>query len=273
MKIDNLTLETVSPLPLVPYFPHGGAEFSKELSREAARAISAQNGLAHKAVESVLRENFSRRVGEAHATVEAVRGELFADDGTFIGTAEELAAYTHFRCTDADPHRMVGQSLDVFTNPSHPRKLTAYEIFAHPRDPEDELHDLTFARNCLELISQGTATELFEHRLPKLSRRIDVDGVDQRVVTTKVSVGSFEIGEGAKRETIRLTSRQAGLLDYNLLNAEQQSVVDWLTGYNRSRGRTKELNDARANLQEILKATPAQPVVESLYLTRESASR
>lgn len=270
MKIDNLTLDSKSPLPLVPYFTYDAPGVSRRLSREVANEVCVQNGLARCAVESVLHENYKRRMAEAHDTSEAVRNSFFDQEGTFRGTPEEMSDYVRFRQIDANPYPTIGERVQLFTDPDHPQPLEAYEIFARPRSPEEDILDLSFARDCLKLISQNTATEEGAFRLPKLSRKIIDDGVDQRVVTTKVSVGTFEMKNGDNLETIRLTSRQAGLIDYSTLDPHQQEVVDSLTHYNRERGRTEELRCARAALWEILRDKPVQPVVESLYLTRET---
>lgn len=267
MKIDNLTLDTESPLPLVPYFSHDAPDVSLSLSRETAKQAYINSALARAAVESVLHENYKRRVQEAAGASKALRDYYFHPDGTFREEVhDEIDDYTRFRCIDANQHATIAERVGLFLDSSHPEPLKAYEIFAHSRDPKEDMLDLSFAHHCLKLISPSTAVEEVEPRLPKLSRKIEVDDTDQRVVTTKARVGSFQWAGG---DIIRLTSRQAGLIDYRQLESHEQAVVDYLTYYDRRLGRTEELDHAKTTLRDILSNKPVQPVVESLYLTRE----
>lgn len=293
MKItaESVSLDSPSPLPLVPYFVPTPSKreqledgesrhategfsnplFTREQSDEYAKTHFSCEEVSLKAIASVLHENYLRRVEEASSTSQSLRKLYFpSGNGDFNPDLPQqmMDFYASFMQADFNPHATIGQRSELFLDSDHPEPLKAYEVFARSRENETDFFDVSFAKACLEVVARGNP---LKHGVvnsdPKLTREIKI-GTDKelRVVTTKREVGSFDFSG----ETVALKDRQAGLLDYGSLDKNDTEVVDFLTRYNRDLGRTPELQEARSKLGVILASNPGivNPVVESIFLTR-----
>lgn len=277
----TVSTESSSTLPLVPYIVGHPLEYSEEgtpglFTREAADAYVdeyfACHEVAKEALASVLHENYKRRTEEAaEASKSLLDAYIVDDERTFNPELSEssMSFYIDFRQVDSEPHATLGERRDIFLSRDHPEPMKAYEIFARSRENETDFLDVSFAKRCLEMVAGSRiVTPINTPALPKLTRAIKIPPhTNSRVITTKTEVGSFQPYDD---DTVVLKSRQAGLLDYDKLAPSDLEVVDYLTNYKRSLGRTSELEDARRQLQAILEDSPGavRPVVESLYLVR-----
>ena len=270
-----------SRLPLVPYFP-GLVEAATRsgsgiLAREQILPIA---GLPIEVVGNVLHENYLGRLREADSTSRVVHEQMFKDGHTFqcknpYGITE--LGYVRFRASDTNLLPSLAERTSVFLDPIEPGsqiKLQAYEIFARQCDTDEKFADLAFASLCLNSIVKNLSKQRdvsnvdgnIISSLPKLPRISRVDSENFAVVTSKVEVGRFDIDS----ETIAIKSRKAGAFMLNMIESDQDQTIEALYSYDRSRGRSEELIEARQALEEILSNHPdlVHPVVESIYLCR-----
>lgn len=271
-----------SQLPLVAYFP-GTVEPATRSGSDAlaATAVAPIAELPHTVVSNVLHENYSRRAQEANDTARPLYDELFSDDHTLRDDEKSsvLDEYVRFRVADVELHAKFGKRVLLFLESNKPLHLNAYEIYARQCDAEEKFADLSFAASCFKRIVSHLndssvdyeADDTLRPSLPKLTRVAPYDGDRFAVVTSKVEIGNIDCGE----DTYSLKSRKAGAFMISLIGDKQKEVIEMLHRYDRSRGRSEELLEARRALQSIIDSQPdlVRPVVESLYLTRRDTRK
>lgn len=259
-------LNKSSDLMLVPYLPGSKVHSRTQKQEVTQQADSAENvlRLPRCVIENVIAENYKRRIDEADATPKTFLGEpIDLSDGASV-PLHLIGKFTEFRQQDLDPDLTIHQRSGLLVT----YVLPSYEIYAGIVDRDAPFLDKTFALECLRGISNGrfSVNDNADAQPPKLTRLIQDNQQELAVVTGKLTAGTYLM-----QDVITLTSRQAGVLNYSDLPKDEKALIVNLAGYNRQNGRTDELRDMRDQLRELIGKRTVTPLVESLYLARQSA--